>query len=517
MRTIDYFDKAVAEHPDRPALADGPTLHSYSQLARYSRLIAQAMYEQGFTVGDKVAAYSPNDPTVLMCMLGTMRAGGVWSPINENNALDSNLDYLALINPRWLFYHSSVSHALDAIQDRVPTLQHTVCMDNANRGCSLKGFLAAEPSPGEPDWGDACGNIDQPVGLFETGGTTGAAKAVMFRMLDVATDLEVWRYHVPHHDHPVFLIASPLARVCQMAVFMLTLGATVIVQRGFNTSNVLREIAHSGVTHLFLPPTGLYSLLAHPDVEEGNYSSLSMLLLGGAPVSPDILRRAVTVFGSCICQVYGQVDAGTLAWLDADTIAQAARGVHPERLRGCGKPCHHTLLSVMNERGELLSPHQMGEIVVRSTSVKSYYAKPEETIQARAHGWHHTGDLGYFDDDGYFYVAGRGKDMIVTAGFNVFATEVEFAILGIPEIQECVVIGVPDDLLGEAVKAIVVLRGGDHATEESIIEHCRSRLGRVKAPRSVEFRRAIPATSAGKPDKKLLRRPYWTHCDRDVH
>jgi fatty-acyl-CoA synthase len=316
------------------------------------------------------------------------------------------------------------------------------------------------------------------------------------------------------------LTTAPLTHAAGPVAFaMLSLGATNVIMPKFDALEVLRNIPRFRVSHLFLPPTAFYYLLSHPEVASFDYSSLKVFLLAGSPVSPDKLKRGVEVFGPCICQSYGQTEAPMLVtFLDSHTLARAARGEHPERLASCGKPTSAVRLAIMDEQGRVLGPQQRGEIVVRGSLVTAgYYKMPEATEEIRAHGWHHTGDIGYRDEEGYVYIVDRKKDMIITGGFNVFSAEIEAAIMALPDVEECAVIGVPHDVWGEAVKAVVVRNSGSSLTEQAIIEHCKIRLGGVKAPKSVEFAREIPKTAAGKIDRKRIRAPYWEHAARQVH
>jgi acyl-CoA synthetase (AMP-forming)/AMP-acid ligase II len=172
----------------------------------------------------------------------------------------------------------------------------------------------------------------------------------------------------------------------------------------------------------------------------------------------------------------------------------------------------------MDDDGRILEPHQRGEIVARGSLVSGeYYKLPEATAEIRSFGWHHTGDVGYMDEDGYVYIVDRKKDMIISGGFNVYCAEVESAIMMLPQVRECAVVGVPHELWGEAVKAVVALNSGASLTEEMIIAHCREKLGGVKSPKSVEFRAEIPRTFAGKIDHKTIRKAYWAGADREVH
>jgi len=334
-------------------------------------------------------------------------------------------------------------------------------------------------------------------------------------MLEMAS--EYWK---GDQSDPVCLCTAPLSHAAGVVAFaMFPLGATNVVMPGFDALEVLKNIQRYRVTHLFLPPTAFYAMLAHPQLGDFDYSSLRVMLLGAAPVSPDKLKKGIEVFGPCMCQCYGQTEAPMLmTFLDAKTLAAAAAGEHPERLRSCGKPTAAVRLALMDENGALLPPNQPGEIVARGSLVNpGYYNLPEATAEIRTHGWHHTGDIGYRDDDGYFYIVDRKKDMIITGGFNVFCTEVEAAVMELPQVRECAVIGVPDAKWGEAVKAIVAFRDGEALSEAEIIAHCKSRLGGVKAPKSVEFREELPKTPAAKMDKKVLRAPYWAGKERAVH
>ena len=196
----------------------------------------------------------------------------------------------------------------------------------------------------------------------------------------------------------------------------------------------------------------------------------------------------------------------------------AAAGDHPERLASCGKPTSAVRLAIMDDEGKILPARTCGEIVARGTLVSDgYYKMPEATAEIRTHDWHHTGDVGYMDEEGYVYIVDRKKDMIISGGFNVYCAEVEAAIMALPPVHECAVIGVPHDTWGEAVTAVVVLQEGNSLTEAEIVAHCKAKLGGVKTPKSVELRAEIPKTAAGKIDRKALRKPYWAAAERQVH
>jgi fatty-acyl-CoA synthase len=522
MRAIDYFDKGADANLDRTAIIDGDSQWSYRQLQGATHEIARALWANGLRAQEPAGIYSPNDGRVLPCMMGIMRAGAVWVPINYRNAIDANVDYMNYVEMAWLFYHSQFRENVSEIQARVPSLRGLICLDRDDgQHPSLQTFMEQGSGATELDWADAYGNIDWLAGLVPTGGTTGPAKGVRVTNLAWGTMTELaGRYWRGDCEYPICLNTAPLSHAAGVLAFALCAqGATHVVMPKFDAHEVLRNIEGYRATHIYLPPTALYNLLAHPQVRDFDYSSLRVLLLAGSPVAPGKLKEAIEIFGPCVCQSYGQTEAPMLVtFLDSKTLAAAAAGVHPERLASCGKPTSAVRLAIMDDAGKILSAGERGEIVVRGCLVcGGYYKLPEATAEIRAHGWHHTGDVGYLDEDGYVYIVDRKKDMIISGGFNVYCAEVEAAIMAQPEVYECAVIGIPHDHWGEAVKAFVVLRPGSTVSDATLISHCKQKLGGVKAPKFVEFCEEIPKTAAGKIDRKKIRAPYWEHADRQVH
>ena len=522
MRAIDYFDKSAELYPDRIAIVDGDQRYSYAETRAFSERIARGLWASGVQREDRVAIFSHNHPAVLFCMLGMVRAGAAWVPINFRNAADANVEFLNYSETTWLFYHSRFQEQVDDIRKRVPCMRHFIRIDaKAEDENSLEAFMDRGSAATIPDWADAHGNLEQLMGLVPTGGTTGPARGVRVTNLAWGTLMEsAMRYWSCEDAVAVCLCTAPLSHAAGPVAFAtFALGGTNVVLPGFDAGQVLWAMEHYRATHMFLPPTAFYAMLTHPDVEKFDYSSMRVFLLAGSPVSPDKFKKGVEVFGPCICQSYGQTEAPMiLTFLDARTAAAAARGDHPERLRSCGRPTASVRVAIMDDNGNILPPHQPGEIVARGTLVTGgYFNLPDATADIRRYGWHHTGDVGYLDEDGYVYIVDRKKDMIISGGFNVYCTEVEAGIMALPQVQECAVIGVPDEKWGEAVKAIIVCRPGESLSEAEVIAHCKAKLGSVKSPKSVEFWPEIPKTPAGKLDRKIMRKPYWATADRGVH
>jgi acyl-CoA synthetase (AMP-forming)/AMP-acid ligase II len=235
-------------------------------------------------------------------------------------------------------------------------------------------------------------------------------------------------------------------------------------------------------------------------------------------MSVDKLIEAIKVFGPVLTQTYGQAEAAMICTVFSPhdhVVALESNKRH--RLTSCGKVAPLMRLEVMDDAGNILPRGERGEIVLRGGLVmKGYYKNPQATEEASTFGWHHTGDIGVIDEDGFVYIVDRKKDMIISGGFNVFPGEVEQVLWSHPAVQDCAVIGVPDEKWGEAVKAVVELKPGAAATADELIALAKDRLGGVKAPKSVDFTTALPRSPVGKVLKKDLRAPYWAGRERKI-
>jgi len=525
MRNIDYFDREVRLHPDRAVLiADGQTL-TYGEVHDLTHRVAGALLAAGLAHQEAVAVMSPNHPAVLVAMLSLWRAGAAWIPVNTRNALADNIAYLNYVHARVLFYHSNYAADARQVQRDVPTIRLMICLDAAEGDApSIDDFMLPARSAPVPDWGDPTGNGEELTAIIATGGTTGPAKGVRVLNRSWGTMLEtignIMALDQAGGDTPpVFLATAPLTHAAgPFTMAGIAMGATVVVLPQFDADAVMDAIVQHRVTHTFLPPTAVYTLLAHPRVREVDYSSLKYFLLAGSACAPEKLRQMVEVFGPCMCQSYGQTEFHLVAtWLSPQVVAAAAAGDHPERLASCGQQTYSVRVELMDDDGKLLGPGEVGEIVGRGGIVGGgYFEMPEVSAETWAYGWHHTGDVGRRDEHGFYYIVDRKKDMIVTGGFNVFCTEVEAAVTELPGILECAAIGIPDAKWGEAVTVLVVA-GPGAPDAHAIIAHCKDRIGSVKAPKHVFFKHALPRTAVGKFDKKAMRAEFWEGQDRAIN
>ncbi len=521
MRSIDYFDRGHDRDPQRLAIIDTETglKLTFAETRAQSIQIAAALQKGGFENQDLLGLYGPNDGMLLVVLLAMWRANGKWVPVNTRNAIDANAAYINYVRLKWMVYHSSLADEVEQLKALCPTLQHFVCLDKRmGNDPSLAEFVAGvtEADFVEPEI-DAFGNLMDLVGIFPTGGTTGPSKGANVTNLGWGTMVETAADGMGGRtDSPVALVSAPITHAAgPIALSTLCLGATQVILPGFDANAVLATIEEYKVTHMYLPPTAMYQLLASPHIADHDYSSLKIFILVGSPCSPEKLRQAVAIFGPAMCQSYGQVECPMIvAWFPPEDVALFA-ATAPEKLASCGKPTRSIKVALLDDDGQEVPHGEAGEICVRGALVThSYFEKPEETAEVRKFGWHHTGDVGKFDDDGYLYIVDRKKDMVVSGGFNVFTAEVEAAVTELAAVKEACVFGIPHEKWGEQVHAVVVAEG---ITDAEIIAHTKERLGSVKAPKSVEFVDEIPRTAAGKMDKKALRTKYWGDSQRMVN
>jgi fatty-acyl-CoA synthase len=292
-------------------------------------------------------------------------------------------------------------------------------------------------------------------------------------------------------------------------------GGMVVLQAGFKAAEFLALVERHHITATFLVPTMIYLLLEEQRKQRRDVSTLETVIYGGAPISPARLTEAIQTFGPIFQQIYSQSEAPNCATV----LRKAEHDLgKPERLVSCGRPMAGITVHILDEKGVEVPPGAVGEICFRGPSImRGYWQKPQETAEAFAGGWLHTGDLAHRDEDGFIYIVDRRKDMIVTGGFNIYPREVEDILTAHPAIAQAAVIGVPDDKWGEAVKAVVVRRQGAHVEQAELVALVRDRKGPVAAPKSIDFIEELPLTSLGKPDKKAIRSRYWGSQTRQVH
>jgi acyl-CoA synthetase (AMP-forming)/AMP-acid ligase II len=464
----------------------------------------------GLLPGDRFAILSENDSRAFILMLAAQRAGGIYVPLNARNTEATNADLLNETGAKFLALHESFAASGEELRRQSPSVQFTIGFARQTGDCDYPTLAVSDgPVPDLPD------DPHRVMTILPTGGTTGRSKGAMWSNRTWETLIATFWAHAPCAIPPVHLCAAPMTHAAGvLATMLLPQAATNVVLRKSNPASILEAIARERVTHVYLSPTMLYALLAHPDLRKHDVSSLRCFLISAAPVAPEKLREAVNVFGPVVCQAYGQAEAPFfLTFFAPHEIASA----QPERLASCGRPTMFSRVEIMDDEGNLLPPRATGEIVNRGDlRMEGYFDNPAATAEVSRFGWHHTGDIGFKDEDGFVYIVDRKKDMIITGGFNVFSAEVERILISHPAIQDCAVIGVPDEKWGESIMAIVELNPDHELTPEQLIAFARPLLGGVRTPKIVEIWPNLPRSPVGKILKRDIRDRYWAGRSRAI-
>ena len=517
MRLIDFFDSGAAHYPDNIAFVDGDRQQTYSEALKATNNIACAMRANGYKKGSKAGILAPNSIEAFLVLLGLFRSQCTWLPVNPINSVDVNVDLLDRFACDVLYFHSKFLEAAEAIQKRVPGIKQLVCVDQSlATHDSIENWTVGEDRQfPEEDW-----DLNEVMAIFPTGGTTGQSKGVMMSHKAIYTMAANFFAHFDYYDDTAHLVVAPMTHSSGiMGCLHFARGGKNVIMAKAVPEEILQNIQEHKITHLFLPPTVLYVLLATPNVGDFDYSSLRHFLVAAAPVSVDKLKEALTVFGPVMTEVFGQAEApaAVLAKAPWDYI-DSDGNVDVQRLGSAGRPCVLNRVGIMDDDGNLLPNGTAGEIVVKGDLVTpGYYENPEETAKVRTFGWHHTGDVGVMADDGFVTIVDRKKDMIISGGFNIFPNEIEQVLAGHLAVQDCAVIGVPDEKWGEAVKAIVQLKPQAEVSGEELKALVKERLGSVKSPKSVDLVSELPRSPAGKVLKVELRKKYWGDKKRGVN
>ena len=518
MAMIDFFDQGWRGNPRGTAYVMDERRYSFTEIGELSCRIANGLLAAGFGREAKGAVWAANDPIAWTCTLGLWRAGMAWIPVNPRSAAEENFFILDAFDCEAIFFQKMFAPYVDGLRPKLPKVKLWVCIDDEHPNApALASWVKDQPAT-RPEV--ACA-MDDVAMVSPTGGTTGMPKGVMNTHRSAQTFVAQYMIMVHYRadELPVNLMAAPMTHTAGLLAMPCTArGGTVVVLTKPDPAMLLAAIAKHRVTEFFLPPTVIYRLLDIPGIEKCDFSSLRYLLYGAAPMSVEKLKKAIEVFGPVMMGGYGQTEApASISNLRPEEHFVNGKLASDDRLSSVGRPNPLIRVEILGANNQPVAQGETGEICVRGDLVmKGYYKQPEKTAETIIDGWLHTGDVGHLDAEGYLHITDRKKDMIISGGFNVYPSEVEQVIWSHPAVQDCAVIGVPDEKWGEAVKAVVELNAGHSATAEQLIALCKEKLGSVKAPKTVDFVAALPRSAAGKVLKKDLRQRYWAGRERKI-
>lgn len=513
---------ALKRHRDRPVIHLGDVTLTGGEVAERISQYVQAFEALGAGTGTASALLAPNRPEVLFILGAGQTQGFQRTSLHPLGSAD---DHAYVINDAGITALIVDPHfaerALELL-DKCPGLKQVLTIGPvpdalADVGTDL--VAAAESYAAQPLQARLL-PPEHVVSITYTGGTTGKPKGVIgtARAMNTMTQIQLAEWEWP--DSPRFLMCTPLSHAgAAFFVPVVIKGGTLFVTARFDPAEVLRVIEEQRITSLMVVPTMLYALLDHPDSRTRDLGSLETVYYGASAINPVRLKEAIERFGPIFAQYYGQSEAPmAIAYFAKGDHVDADGRPHEDRLTSCGRPAAFLRTALLGEDGEPVAPGEPGEICVAGPLLAGgYWQLPEETAATFRDGWMHTGDVAREDEDGFWYIVDRTKDMIVTGGFNVFPREVEDVVAEHPAVAQVGVIGTPDERFGELVTAVVVLRedaarddAALAAMTEEIKQAVKARKGSVHVPKRVEVAEALPLTGLGKPDKKALRAQYWT-------
>lgn len=501
----DYLFAAAEIAPRQPCFvfADGQERSFEETEARVCRL-ASALVEAGVRKGDRIAMLAVDSAEYIESLIACTLIGAVFTPLNNRLKEDEVRTLLKAADPVVLFTSARYSELAAQVAGDVPALRHTISFDDAGEALpGYEDFLGA----GDPTRPDVVTSDDDYACLVFTSGTTGLPKGVLHSYSSFKATMN----HAPTNFELGFdgcgYTGSPLFHIAGYGIAfanLVTRNATLVLPQ-FDPAEVLRCIGRGNVQHCLFVPTMISMLLEHPDCEKTSFDGLTHILYGAAPIAPGLLRRAIDVFGCDFVQLFGAAtETGTQLTLTKRDHRRALDG-REHILKSVGRPGLSVRMRIVDPDGNAVPVGEVGEIVTRSSqAMVGYLDRPDDTASAIREGWFWGGDLGRQDEDGYVYLAGRRKDMIIRGGENVYPLEIETVLSRVAGIEQIAVIGEADPHWGEIVVACAVV-GDAFIGEDAALGECRSKLASYKVPVRIELLDHMPLTGSGKISKPALR------------
>jgi len=508
----DILDRNLWRFGSRPALGSTGKTLTFNELGERSFRLANALAALGLKKGDAVAFLFPHNMIEAQEVVFSLAIAGIPAvPLNARLSTHEKMELMNKCRVKALFVEETYAAEMLSLRPGMETVKILIGIG----GCEGEGLLGYEKtiSAASADRPRVRVEEDDLAALIHTSGTTGMPKEVMWShkswlagVRDVVikfqlTEKDKLLMFTPYYHIPFFWF--------NMAVYYM--GGSIFLIPAPDPALILEAIAERGITTVsHFVPTTLLRILNFAGLENYDLSSVRWFMYGGAPMPLPLLEEAFDKLGRRFIQLYGFTElAGCATALPPEDHRIHGSEKEKRRILSCGKEMPSCDIRVIRDNGTPAMPEEEGEIIYRGDNLMTgYWEDREEEEKVLSDGWFRTGDLGFIDDDRYIYITGRKKDVIISGGENITPKQVEDIIYRHPSVESVAVIGVPDPVWGEAVKACVVLKKRHEATEEEIIALCKENLARYKAPKSVDFLSDLPVTPTGKIKKWELRKRY---------
>jgi acyl-CoA synthetase (AMP-forming)/AMP-acid ligase II len=515
VNTANFLTIPTTIVPEREIMVFGDRRQTYQDTMTRVQRLASALAALGIAKGDRVAVLDTNSPQYIETYFATSTLGAVFVPLNYRAKADE-LEYMvATAGTHVLMVGDRYVPLVAGSRDRLLGVSQYVALESPQPAMVPYEELIAR---GTVDASEAAVDEEDVNILMYTSGTTGRPKGVMLTYGDFVAYVCGNTELADGTPRGAVLLCVPLYHIAGVTTMMTSFftGRTLVILRQFDPAEWLATVQRERITHAFLVPTMLKRLLDHPDFSRYDCSSLEVLAYGAAPMPLPVIRRAIEMFPSTVgfVNAFGQTETtATVTMLLPED--HRLEGTPPEiepkmrRLSSIGRPLPDVAIKIVDAEGAEVPRGKIGEIAVRTPRMmKGYCSQGDATAQTIVSGWLHTRDMGWMDEDGYLYLAGRKDDLIIRGGENISPAEVEAALHTHPEIEEAAVIGVPDVDWGERVMAILVRKPGSMLSADEVIAWCHQRLASFKKPEVVHFVSELPRNPLGKVLRKDLRQQF---------
>ena len=508
---MDFVSLHAQSKPDAVAQIEEDRRLTWRELLSRRNRVAGALAKLGVGRGEHVIVYAPNSLECLLASAATRAANAVPVPMNHRLVAEEVSYILENSDAVAAFVDGPYVAIADEVRHRAEKIRHWILLSGERRswGTSLDELLEqdAEPPPADPAQGLG-------GSMIYTGGTTGRPKGALRAASDVQVTLSYMRALDMIHDPQVHLVAGPLYHSApgSFALFSAVIGGTVVVMRRFDPERALHLIQTHRVTSTFMAPALVKRIVDLPESVRARYdvSSMRSLVVAAAPCPMRVKEEALRYFGPCFYEFYGSTELGINTILRPEDVLK--------KPGSCGRAAPGIEIALLDDDGNPVPEGEPGELYVRRFGgmYDEYYKNPDATRQTRRGDWYSVGDVARVDADGFYTLCDRKRDMIISAGVNIYPAEIEDALHRHPAVDDVAVFGVPDDDWGERVHAAVRLRTGHTLTADELTAFARRHLADYKVPREVSFPEDFPRDSAGKLVKRLLRDAYWAGRGRTI-